>query len=129
MRLWVAALVAAGAIAAWLGVGALLVSGTDREGPVDVADTTVGADSEGGRSLAPEETAAEEYARDLVVRLTAGDADGPAKVLAALPASLDPAALRRIEADVVALATVLRDQQVASVQSEPADGMAAGEPG
>jgi hypothetical protein len=124
----VVAVVALG-VTGWLGAVVLVLGEGEGEGePVAVASTVGTAGSSEARTHKDRTSAAEHYAANVVARLASANPTAAAELLAGLPPTLDPAALRRIEADVVALATQLGQSPAASVGGLPASGLAAGRP-
>ena len=71
---------------------------------------------------------AEQYVADLVTSLHDSGPSAAADALADLPAGSQPAALRRIETDLLLLSDQVDQNPATQVRGLPADGLAAGEP-
>jgi hypothetical protein len=124
----VVAVVALG-VTVWLGAVTLVFGDRKAENvPVAVASTDGTSGASHALTHKDPTSTAEKYAVDVVARLASANPTAAAEVLADLPPILDPAALRRIEADVVALATQLGQSRAASVGGLPASGLAPGQP-
>ena len=117
------------ALAGWVGAVTVLLGGQPVEGGQEDATATPAVALRAEPiSITPSETREEQFALDVAERLVNGGLDAAADVLAGLPASLEPAALLRIEAHVVDLVAQLQRTPALTARALPPDGFGAGFP-
>ena len=115
-------------VVGWLGVAALALDQDKRAESIDGVPAAEASDAPPATPPRDSDDRAEQYVADLVTSLHDSGPSAAADALADLPAGSRPAALRRIETDLLLLSDQVGQNPATMARGLPADGLAAGEP-